>query len=126
MNSRIFKSTSGVTAIATVAISLTLTGICFAQTHPSHPGPAHASSGHGNVAAPRTISGRIVAVRRVSRIISVQTPQGEVHQVKVPESAIITSREGSHFNNVRSGQDVHVSGVRDANRGLVARSVSIP
>ena len=122
MNSPIAK----ITSIAAASILLALAGISFAQNRASHAETAHAAPAHEHLVAAKTISGRIVAVRRVSRIISVQTPEGNVHEVKVPETATISSREGSHFNNVRSGQDVHVSVVHDPSHGLVAHSVSIP
>src|SRR5258708_3731450 len=75
---------------------------------------------------PKKIEGHILSVWRESREITVQTPEGEIRQVKVPENAVITSREGGHFSSVRSGETVHVTAVNDANRGLVARTISIP
>ena len=119
------KTTSIATAIIAASILLALAGSSFAENRTSHAGIAPASA-HEHAAVAKTISGRIVAVRRVSRMITVQTPQGDIHEVKVPESAIISSHEGSHFNNVRSGQDVHLSVVHDPSHGLVAHSVSIP
>jgi len=81
---------------------------------------------HQTAAQPHTIQGRIVAVRRVSREITVQTTQGQVQEVKVPADASITAHRGSHFSSVRSGENVHVTAVYDPERGLIARSLSIP
>jgi hypothetical protein len=121
MNSSIFKTMSVVAAIA----AITCSGKSFAASdHRGHAGTSMSSAAHES--APRTIAGRIVAVRRVSRVISIQTAEGTVHQVTVPESATISSHEGVKFSNVRSGQNVHVSAVNDPSHGLVAHSVSIP
>lgn len=122
MNFSIFKMMSAAAAIAT----LIFTAEVAASGHASHAGSAMVSSAHESGPAARTIQGRIVAVRRVSREITIQTAEGTVHQVKVPESATISSHEGSKFSNVRSGQNVHVSAVNDPSHGLVAHSVSIP
>jgi hypothetical protein len=120
MNRPIFKMTSVAATIATLICA----GDVCASERASHAGTAITSGAHE--AAPKTIQGRIVAVRRVSREITIQTAEGAVRQVKVPESATISSHEGSKFSNVRSGQNVHVSAVNDPSHGLVAHSVSIP
>jgi hypothetical protein len=76
--------------------------------------------------APHSMAGRIVAVRRISQEITLQTADGQTHEVKVPSTAAITSHSGSHFNVVRSGEHVRLTAVDDAAHGLVARSLSIP
>src|SRR5579872_341718 len=112
---------SGSAAIV-LSIALCATPV-FAAAHAhevaAHPGPRAPES-------PRTIAGRVVGVRRVAQVISVQTADGEVHQVKVPAGASILGHNGNHFSDVKSGQTVHVSAIHDPAHGTIARSVSIP
>ncbi len=113
-------------AIVSAASVLVLcAAACFADATRERP-PAATSPAHQTAVQPRTIQGRIVAVRRVSREITVQTAQGKVQEVKVPDDASITAHSGSHFSSVRSGENVHVTAIYDPDRGLIARSVSIP
>jgi hypothetical protein len=91
----------------------------------------HGSEGHRGAlaaaphSAPHSMVGRIVAVRRVSQVITLQTADGQTHEIKVPATATITTHSGSHFNSVRSGQQVHLTAERSAGSGLVARSLSV-
>lgn len=116
----------------TIIVSITLAVLAYAA-----PGRTAATSHHheaAHAAAAETasrphqtmISGRIVAVKRASRIISVQTGPGEIRDVKVPNTATITSHGGSHFSAVRAGQSVHVTAATHSTQGLVAQSVAIP
>jgi hypothetical protein len=117
---------SGTIFIASIfsLVASTATAL-FAANH-GHETVAPHPETHARAELPHTIAGHVVAVRRVAQVISVQTADGEVHQVKVPASASILGHNGNHFSNVKSGQSVHVVGVRDPARGMVARSVSIP
>ena len=110
--------------ISVTSASLLIATAAFAG-HSSHD---HAVSPSATLhpATVHSMAGRIVAVRRMSQQITVQTADGQNHEVKVPSTAAIKSHNGSHFNEVRSGQNVHLTAVNDAGRGLVARSLSIP
>jgi len=79
---------------------------------------------HAPGAPPEKIEGRVVAVMRTSRQITVRTPEGEIRQIRVPSDAGITGHEGSHFSGVRSGEHVHVTAVHES-RGLVAKTLSV-
>ena len=113
-----------------IGFVISLVALCatqaFAAANHEHGTVASHPETHAQAELPRTIAGRVVAVRRVAQVISVQTADGEVHQVKVPASASILGHNGNHFSNVKSGQSVHVTAVHDPARGMIARSVSIP
>lgn len=119
MKSAILVTIASATFMLAVHAGVALAG------HEGHGGPSgalvHAAAPH-----PMAIAGRIIAVRRISQEISVQTPTGQVREVKVPNTATISSKGGNHFNAVRAGQNVHLMAVRDPSQGLVAHSVSIP
>jgi hypothetical protein len=89
----------------------------------------HGSEGHGvapaSHPAPHSMEGRIVAVRRVAQVITLQTADGQTYEIKVPVTALITTHSGSHFNSVRSGQHVHLTAESNAGSGLVARSLAV-
>jgi hypothetical protein len=91
-----------------------------------HVGLAAHVSPHAPAQHSHCIEGRVTAVMRMSREITVRTPKGEVHQIKVPNGAHITSQEGNHFSGVRSGEHVRVTAVHDQSRGLVAKTLSVP
>ena len=76
--------------------------------------------------ARQTIEGRIVAVRRLSQIVTVQTADGETHDVRVPDTATIMSKDGSHFNIVRSGQHIRLTAIKKPGGELEAHSLAIP
>jgi hypothetical protein len=80
---------------------------------------------HAPGTPPEKIEGRVVAVMRTSRQITVRTPEGEIRQIRVPSDAGITGHDGNHFSAVRSGQHVSVTAVRDKSRGLVAKTLSV-
>jgi hypothetical protein len=93
----------------------------------AHHGQIHmTSTAAATRARPTAIAGRIVAVRRLSQVISVQTAAGEVREVKVPNTAAISGHGVSRFSSVHAGQSVHVMAVRNESQGLVAHSVSVP
>ncbi len=108
--------------ISVASASLLIATVAFAGHHAGGHGDLHAASSH---AAPRSMAGRIIAVRRASQATTLQTADGQTHEVKVPATAAITSHNGNHFNAVRSGQHVHLTAVNDATQGLVARSLSV-
>ena len=115
-------------SIPVASASLLVASAAFAGAH----GHANAHArGVMPVLAPHsaphsvTITGRIVAVRRVSQVITVQTGTGEMREVKVPANATITSHSGNHFSSVRAGQDVNVKTVGDSGRGIAAQSVAV-
>jgi hypothetical protein len=109
------------------AAALLIATVAFA----GHGSAGHGSAGHGAApalvfrAAPHSMVGRIVAVRRVSQVITLQTADGQTHEIKVPSTALIATHSGSHFNSVRSGQQVHLTAESSAGSGLVARSLSV-
>jgi len=107
--------------ISVASASMLLATAAFA----GHRAEVHGVSPAASHPAPHSMVGRIIAVRRVSQQITVQTADGQTHEVKVSPAAVITSHSGSHFNSVRSGQQVHLSAVDDAGHGLVARSLSV-
>jgi hypothetical protein len=109
--------------IPVASASLLIATLAFAGQHADGHAVSPALAPH---AAPHSMAGRIIAVRRASQEITLQTADGQTHEVKVPSTAAITSHSGSHFNAVRSGQNVHLTAVNDAGHGLVARSLSIP
>ena len=108
--------------ISVASASMLIATVAFAGHHAGGHGDFAAASSH---AAPRSMAGRIVAVRRVSQVIKLQTADGQTHEIKVPSTAAITSHSGSHFNAVRSGQHVRLTAVNDARQGLVARTLSV-
>ena len=108
--------------IPPVFASLLIATVAFA----AHSGAGHgASPAHEVHAMPHSMAGRIVAVRRISQTITLQTADGQTHEIKVPSTALITTHSGSHFNSVRSGQQVHLTAESSAGSGLVARSLSV-
>jgi hypothetical protein len=113
----------GKLTIPAACAALLIATVAFAGHHAGSHGVVAAPLSH---VAPHSMDGRIVAVRRVSQIITLQTADGESHDVKIPSTATITTHSGSHFNSVRSGQHVHLTAVNDAAHGLVARSLAIP
>ena len=116
-----------IAALAVLSISLYPSAASAGVHHGiDHVGFAVHESAHGSAQHSQSIEGRVTAVMRMSREITVRTPEGEVHQIKVPNTAHITSQEGAHFSGVRSGEHVHVTAVHDESRGLVAKTLSIP
>jgi|ERR1700680_2487972 hypothetical protein len=108
--------------ISVASTSLLIASAAFA----GHRAGIHSVSPAMSHGAPHPMAGRIIAVRRASQQITLQTADGQTHEVKVPASAVITSHNsGSHFNAVRSGQHIHLTTENDAGHGLVARSLSV-
>ena len=117
---------SQIISTASMTLLIAFSAISVSAANHDHETVASHPEMHAPAELPRTIAGRVVAVRRVAQVISVQTADGEVHQVKVPSNASILGHNGNHFSNVKSGQSVHVVTVHDPAQGTMARSVSIP
>jgi hypothetical protein len=116
------KRATLVSVVSATFILFAMGSAAFAAHHSGGHAVAPAAAAHPH---PMAIAGRIIAVRRLSQVISVQTSTGEVREVKVPGTATIAGHGASHFSSVRAGQSVHVLAVRDVN-GLVAHSVTLP
>jgi hypothetical protein len=117
------KRTILVSFASATVMFLAMGGAAFAAHHSAGHAVAPAAAAHPH---PMAIAGRIVAVRRLSQVISVQTPTGEIREVKVPNTAAISGHGVNRFSSVRAGQSVHVMAVRNESQGLVAHSVSVP
>jgi hypothetical protein len=83
--------------------------------------------GAGLVSHPRVqvVEGRVVAVRRLSREVTVQTPQGAVHQVFIPRHVTVAARGAAGLNAVRTGENIRLSVISNRTGKLVARAVSV-
>jgi len=109
-----------------VVLALSISVYTSAASAAGHHEASHAGlAAHAPGAPPERIEGRVIAVMRTSRQITVRTPEGEIRQIRVPSEAGITGHDGNHFSAVRSGQHVSVTAVRDKSRGLVAKTLSV-
>jgi len=70
------------------------------------------------------LDGRVVAVRRLSREVTVQTSRG-VYRVAIAPSVPIQARGASGWNAVRGGATVHLDAIAGNNGKLVARAVAV-
>lgn len=73
----------------------------------------------------QTLEGRVVAVRRLSRVITIRTPAGTTHQVAIPPGAKVQARGAAGLNAVRSGAVVRLNTVAGRDGKRVARSVAV-
>jgi len=80
--------------IPVASASLLIATLAFAGQHADGHAVSPALAPH---AAPHSMAGRIIAVRRASQEITLQTADGQTHEVKVPSTAAITSHSGKPF-----------------------------
>ncbi|MFI5395842.1 MAG: hypothetical protein ACHQ9S_09945 [Candidatus Binatia bacterium] len=108
---------------------------CAAIALVLHAIPASAGQGRHAVARPatalavrgrvRVLEGRIVAVRRLSREVTMRTPEGAVRHVTIPREAKVQARGAAGLNAVHTGGVVRLDAVADRNGKLLARSVAV-
>jgi hypothetical protein len=84
-------------------------------------------AGAGLVSHPRVqvVEGRVVAVRRLSREVTVRTSQGAVHQVFIPRHVAVAARGAAGLNAVRTGENIRLIVASNRTGKLVARAVSV-
>ena len=121
-----FLETSRARKLFPVAMGLTLL-LCTADAAPALVRPAP----RGRVAAavrqdrPHMLEGRVIAVRRLTRVITIRTPTGTTHQVAIAPEAKVRARGAAGLNAVRSGAIVSLNTVAGRDGKLVARSVAV-
>ncbi len=71
------------------------------------------------------LAGRVVAVRRVAREVTIQTASGGVRRVLIARDATVRARGAAGLNAVRSGVRVELDTVTGLNGTPVARAVSV-
>ncbi len=71
------------------------------------------------------VTGVVIAVRRVSREITVRTTAGRVHAVTIAPGAKVAAQGAGGFNAVRSGCVVHLTARPQRNGKLLAYSVVV-
>jgi hypothetical protein len=74
---------------------------------------------------PQMLEGRVVAVRRLSRVITIRTPAGTTQQVAVAPGAKVQARGAAGLNAMRSGATVRLTTVAGRNGRRVARFVAV-
>ncbi len=74
---------------------------------------------------PQMLEGRVVAVRRLSRVITIRTPAGTTHEVAISPGAKVQARGAAGLNAVRSGTVVRLNTVAGRDGKRVARSVAV-
>ena len=88
--------------------------------------PARPTTGAA-YAAPRRLwatEGRVLDVRRMSREITVRTPQGAVERIVIPQHAEIRAPQGgSGLSSIRRGMGLRVEGEADPRGRLVAQKI---
>ncbi len=72
-----------------------------------------------------SVDGRVTAVRRLSREVTIRTPAGGLHEVTIARDAKVQARGMASMNAVRAGVVVHLEAVEEHNGKLVARSVRV-
>ncbi len=80
--------------------------------------PAHAQR-------PVVLDGRVLAVSRLSREITMRTAQGSVYRIALVPGASIHAPRGAGLDAVRSGVAIHLDAVTGHNGTLFARVVSV-
>jgi len=71
------------------------------------------------------VEGRVVAVRRLSREVSVLTPDGTVRHIAVAPDTKIAAHGAAGLNAVRSGAMIQTEALAGPNGTLTARTVAV-
>ncbi len=87
--------------------------------HHEHPNAA------GVRPQPAQLTGRVVAVRRLTRVVTIQTTSGAVRAVSITPEARIHAHGAAGLNAIRSGADVEMETVSGRSGTLTARSVIV-
>ncbi len=74
---------------------------------------------------PVGLDGRVLAVRRLSREITMRTAQGGVYRIALVPGAAIHAPRGARLDAVRSGIAIHIDAFTGRNGALLARAVSV-
>ncbi len=88
----------------------------------------HGAGSHPKMSMARraqSLDGRVVAVRRLTREVTIQTQTGSLHRVSIPRDAKVHARGMAGMDAVRSGSTIHLDTVRDPNGKLVARAAAV-
>ncbi len=84
---------------------------------------------HPNAAGVRSqavqLTGRVVAVRRLTRVVTIQTASGAVRAVSITPEARIHAHGAAGLNAIRSGADVEMETVSGRSGTVTARSVIV-
>ncbi len=60
---------------------------------------------------PVQLAGRVVAVRRVTRVVTIRTAAGGVRSISIAPDATVRAHGATGLNAIRSGVDVEIESV---------------